>query len=327
MIVLADHHDRQFRYLRLSLTDVCNFRCGYCLPKGQQLDPQRPALLTLPEIRHLIEGFVALGIEKVRLTGGEPTLRSDLVDIVRAVAAVPGIRRVALTSNGWNLRDRLADLQAAGLTQLNLSLDSLDAARFQAITGSSRFEAVMAALEQAIALRLPILKVNAVLLKTLNYPQLSDFVEFVRDRPISIRFIELMQTLDNHDYFQQEFLSGSVLTEQWLAQGWQPIKRDRTAGPAQEYCHPNYQGKLGIIAPYSPNFCQNCNRLRVTSRGALRLCLFGTGEFDLRPWLQHPDQRSQLLEQVQQTLNFKTAGHQLAEANSGDTRNLATYGG
>ena len=327
MTLLRDSHEREFRYLRLSITDVCNFRCQYCLPDGQQLERDRPSLLSVAEIRQLVQGFAGLGIEKVRLTGGEPTLRHDLTQIVAAVAAVPGIREVALTTNGWRLPDLLPGLVEAGLTQLNLSLDHLTAEGFEAITRSRRFDTVLAGLEQALALGLPKLKVNVVLLRQLNYPAFDDFLEFVRDRPLDLRFIELMQTLDNGEFFAREYLAGTVVEAELQQRGWQLQARGATDGPARVFAHPDYRGRIGLIAPYSADFCTSCNRLRVTSRGALRLCLFGNGSFDLRPWLQHPDQIPLLQAEVRQALGLKTSGHRLAELDSGDTRNLATFGG
>ncbi len=159
------------------------------------------------------------------------------------------------------------------------------------------------------------------------YPAFDEFLAFVRDRALDLRFIELMQTLDNGEFFAREYLAGSVVEADLQQRGWQLQPRGATDGPARVFAHPDYRGRIGLIAPYSADFCSSCNRLRVTSRGALRLCLFGNGSFDLRPWLQSPQQIPELHAEVRQALGLKSAGHRLTDLDSGDTRNLATYGG
>jgi cyclic pyranopterin phosphate synthase len=324
---LVDGLGRRFQYLRLSITEVCNFRCTYCLPDGYQKTVSRP-FLTVPEIGRLVETFAGLGVGKVRLTGGEPSVRRDVGEIIRRVRATPGIDKVAITTNGWNLARQIDDWSAGGLTNLNVSVDSLERDRFHQITGHDRLATVMAGLDRALELGVPSVKINAVLLRDAAGPgQFARFADFVRERPVAVRFIELMRTGDNADYFADQHVGGQVLRT-WLdAGGWTPRARNHDDGPAVEYVHPDHAGRIGLIAPYGAGFCDGCNRLRVTARGKLRLCLFGDGGLDLRDLLTADEDRDALQRRVVDALGGKAAGHRLAEQITGDTRHLAQLGG
>ncbi|TAM04191.1 MAG: GTP 3',8-cyclase MoaA [Rhodanobacter sp.] len=326
MRALVDHHGRSFPYLRLSLTEACNYRCTYCLPDGYQADGS-PKFLALDEIERLVRGFAALGMSKIRLTGGEPSLRKDLPAIIAAVAAVAGVRRIALTTNGCRLPRLVRGWREAGLTALNVSLDSLDAARFLAITGHDRFAEVSAGIEQALGLGFDAVKVNVVLLRGRNDDELPAWLEYLRERDLAVRFIELMQTGDNREFFERHHLRAESLQQQLLAAGWQLRERAADAGPALEYAHPDYRGRIGVIAPYARDFCAGCNRLRVTARGDLRLCLFGNFGIPLRPLLQSDDDHDALVARIAVQLGLKAAGHGLHEGLTGITPHLASIGG
>ncbi|MGB3393627.1 MAG: GTP 3',8-cyclase MoaA [Stenotrophomonas sp.] len=326
MSQLTDGFGRKFPYLRLSLTEACNFRCSYCLPDGYQADG-RPRFLAVDEIARLVRAFAALGMHKIRLTGGEPSLRKDLDQVIATVAGVPGIRKVAITTNGCLLPRNLPGWHRAGLTALNVSMDSLQRERFHAITGHDRLPEVMEGIALAQQLGLPSVKLNAVLLRGLNDDELPQWMEFLRERPLSIRFIELMRTGDNAAYFQRHHLRAEHVVEQLHAAGWHERPRAADAGPAREYTHPEHRGSIGIIAPYSRDFCQGCNRLRVTARGDLRLCLFGDFGIALRPLLQSDDDRDALLARIATQLGLKAAGHGLHQGNTGLTPHLASIGG
>lgn len=321
---LVDAFSRRFEYLRLSVTDVCNFSCEYCLPHGYQGGPRD--FLRRDEILRLVRTFAELGIVKLRLTGGEPLVRRDFLDIVRDVARVPGIERLVMTTNAYRLAPIVADLREAGLHGVNISLDSLDAATFERITGSSRFPSVTAGIDAALDAGLSV-KVNAILLGGLNDGEIPDFIEYVRDRPVSVRFIELMRTGGNERYFAQHHRRGTLVTDRLEAAGWMPVRRGRTAGPAQEYAHPEYVGRVGVIEPYRTDFCDGCNRLRVTALGGLRLCLFGTGSHDLRPLLQRDEDGDDLAAAIFAALFHKEASHELLSGDYGDTPHLAMTGG
>lgn len=322
---LIDGFGRRFHYLRLSITEVCNFRCTYCLPDGYRKTGAQ-SFLTPDEIAVAADAFAQLGVSKVRLTGGEPSVRRDLTDIIGRVAATPGVDKVALTTNGWNLDRQVAAWRDAGLTNLNVSIDSLDRETFARITGHDRLGQIIAGLDRALALGMPAVKVNGVLLRDTAEAGFEAFEVFVRDRPLAVRFIELMRTGDNEAFFADQHVPGSALTGWLEARGWTPRSRAFDDGPATEYVHPDHRGRIGLIAPYAPGFCDSCNRLRLTSKGQLRLCLFGELGVDLRDLLDGRDPAA-LAARIQRALGLKPKAHRLAEGDSGDTRHLAQYGG
>jgi cyclic pyranopterin phosphate synthase len=252
-------------------------------------------------------------------------VRQDLTEIIAAVADA-GVGKIALTTNGWTLARRIEAWAGAGLTHLNVSIDSLDQKTFAAITGHDRLAQVLDGVERATQSGLQT-KLNAVLLRDTLGNGFEEFAKFIQFRPLSVRFIELMRTGDNADYFQARHVRGSTLCD-WLgARGWSPVSRAADSGPAIEYAHPDYLGRFGIIAPYAPGFCDSCNRLRVTARGRLRLCLFGEGGVDLRDLLRSDGQTDALIERVGAALSGKVRGHGLANGQYGDTRQLAEVGG
>lgn len=206
--IVTDRFGRSFPYLRLSITDVCNFKCSYCLPDGYQGDPD--GFLGVEEIRRLIAGFAELGTRKVRLTGGEPTLRKDFLDIARVVSQTPGIETVAMTTNGYKLPERAQSFLDAGVKSINVSIDGLTPEKFELITGKNRFQEVMDGLALCHQIGFSPVKVNAVLLKELNHPELDAFIEWA-GQGVNLRFIELMETGENRPYFDKHHLSGDVL--------------------------------------------------------------------------------------------------------------------
>lgn len=322
---LADPVGRRFNYLRLSLTEACNFRCEYCLPDGYR--GVNHGFLDIAEIRRLIRAFAEMGIRKLRLTGGEPLLRRDLVQIVADAAAVPGIETIALTTNGYRLAPVAHQLREAGLDAVNISLDSLDPRKFEQITGDSRHAAVMHAVEASLDADFSSVKINTVLLRGRNLDEVPAFLEFARRRPVTVRFIELMQTAGNTGYFAERHVPSTEIAQQLIADGWMPAERTATGGPAVEYEHAHYTGRIGLIAPYATGFCDSCNRLRVTARGRLRLCLFGSGNVDLRPYLSDDISRVALQELVSGALLRKPPAHRLQSGDCGDIRHLASTGG
>jgi len=325
--MLQDSFGRRFYYLRLSVTDLCNFRCNYCLPDGYQcaesIAAEQP--LSVAEVATVVRAFAALGTEKVRLTGGEPSLRRDLPQLIEAASRVAGIRRVAITTNGYKLSSQIDDWQRAGLSQLNVSLDSLDPQQFKAITGHDKLQKILGGIDRALALGIPT-KVNAVLLREHNLAEFNQFLDWIKVTPVSLRFIELMRTGDNRDFFASNHVAGSDIEQLLLRSGWLPVARARDAGPAKEYAHSDYAGRIGLIMPYSRDFCASCNRLRMSAQGALHLCLFAEQGVDLRDAIAAGDHRA-LAEQIRAAVCGKTAGHQLGSGVTGATRNLAMLGG
>ena len=324
---LHDGHGRRFEYLRLSLTDVCNFRCSYCLPDGYRKQAGQPANLSVDEVRRLVTAFARLGLWKVRLTGGEPSLRRELINIAAAVSRVPGIRRLAMTTNGYRLTERADDYAAAGINALNVSVDSLDPARFAAITGHDRLSEVLDGIAAARAAGIDTVKLNSVLMRGINDHELEGFIAFVQQHDLSLRFIEVMRTNDNTAFFERHHLAGAEIASRLGAMGWQHLAREEGAGPAVVYSQPGRPGQIGIIAPYSKDFCASCNRLRVSSLGKLHLCLFGDYGIDLRLLLQADNQQDELIARITALTATRAPGHRLHQGNSGATPHLASIGG
>lgn len=323
---LKDTFDRGFYYLRLSITDVCNFRCSYCLPDGYR--PQaNTSFLRADEARRIAQAFIALGTDKIRLTGGEPTLRRDFISIASSISELPGLRALAVTTNGYRMARDVPQWKEAGITSVNVSLDSLDPRQFHQITGENRFSQVMAGIDAAFEAGYPQVKVNTVLMKGLNDHQLDQFLAWIRHRPLQLRFIELMQTGEMTSLFRDHHISGAVIRDKLLLNGWQLKPRSYNAGPAQVFTHPDYQGEVGLIMPYEKDFCASCNRLRVSATGKLHLCLFGDDGIPLRDLLEDDSQLPLLRQRVQDALLHKKQSHFLHEGNSGQTPHLASIGG
>jgi len=324
---LLDGFGRHLDYLRLSVTERCNFACAYCLPHGCPRSAVGDAPLSAPEVERLVRGFAALGFRKVRLTGGEPTLRPDLVELVERTARVPGIRHVGLTTNGSRLAALAADLGEAGLTCLNVSVDSLDPARFAAITHRAGLAQVLAGVEAALAAGIPRIKVNAVLLKGTDAAEVDRFLDWARGAAVTVRFIELMETGDAPAFFAANHVPAAEIERLLAERGWRRQPHRPGDGPAVEHALPGHPGRIGVIAPYRHGFCEDCNRLRVSAAGALRLCLFADRSVPLRHLLQADAQRDALAEAVRVAVGAKPASHRLAERRTGDVRSLATIGG
>lgn len=323
--MLQDNFGRRFYYLRLSITDVCNFRCNYCLPDGYECDHDRD-FLSLAEIKRLATGFASMGTEKIRITGGEPALRKDLPDIIQACKQTNGIKTVAITSNGFKLAEHLPTWVDSGLDALNVSIDSFDPRQFQAITGKDKLDEILSGIDNGLSSGFTNIKINTVLMREYNAHDLNSFFNYVKDKPVSLRFIELMQTGDNKDFYQQQHVSGQHIKNQLLANGWLPTIRHKAAGPAEVYAHPDYQGTIGLIMPYAKDFCDTCNRLRVSSLGKLHLCLFADEGLTLKEQLQIDDPLP-LQRRIMSLLNDKQATHFLNEGFTGATKHLSMLGG
>ncbi|HFQ4982447.1 TPA: GTP 3',8-cyclase MoaA [Vibrio vulnificus] len=323
-----DRFHRKFYYLRLSVTDVCNFKCTYCLPDGYQPSGQKnSSFLNLSEIRRVVKAFADCGTSKVRITGGEPSLRKDFTDIIHTVASTQGIKRVATTTNGYRMEKHIGEWKEAGLNQINVSVDSLDPRMFHQITGENKFHQVMSGIDRAFEEGFEQVKVNVVLMKDLNHNELPAFLHWIKHRPIQLRFIELMQTGEMDTLFQQHHVSGVAIRNHLIANGWLLKVKAANDGPAQVFVHPDYQGEIGLIMPYEKDFCASCNRLRVSAKGKLHLCLFGDRGVELRDLLQQDDQESDLIARIQSELQTKSVSHFLNEGQTGMTPHLASIGG
>lgn len=322
---LVDSYQRRFQYLRLSLTELCNFRCQYCLPDGYHPNKSN-SFLTLNEIAQIVYAFEDLGVKKVRLTGGEPTLRRDFIDVISLIASYPQIKEIALTTNGSRLYRNIEAWQRAGLTSLNVSIDSFSSDIFRLITGENRLNDVIKGVDKAIEIGLHKVKINTVLMQGVN-DNLMHYLPWIKDRMVDLRFIELMETGEGEANFQRYYVSGLKIEKQLIEQGWQLLPKEPLAGPAKIYQHGDYQGRIGLIMPYSKDFCLSCNRLRVSSTGKLHYCLFGDSAINLRDLLQNATQQKQLKERILSSLKIKPETHLLHQHHAGMTQNLSFIGG
>ncbi|MBQ4832275.1 GTP 3',8-cyclase MoaA [Pseudoalteromonas sp. MMG010] len=323
--MLNDKFGRQFNYLRLSITDVCNFSCTYCLPDGYQCDTPRD-FLSKDEITTLVNAFAQLGTKKVRITGGEPCLRKDVTDIIKLCKNTPNIEKVAITTNGFNLINKIDEFAEAGLDALNVSIDSLNPSMFKLITGHDKLQQIIKGIERAQQLGIKDIKINAVLAKQFNKNQLSDFLHWIKTNKVTVRFIELMETGYTSEFFELNHLSGQTIKNELLAQGWLQVVRGKLNGPAEEYFHPEYQGRIGLIMPYSKDFCKTCNRLRVSALGKLHLCLFAEQGIDLRSLLTEQDIPG-TAKAIEAAMSNKHISHELDKRLTGATTHLAMLGG
>ncbi|WP_413500957.1 GTP 3',8-cyclase MoaA [Psychrobacter maritimus] len=322
---LTDGFARRLTYLRLSITDFCNFRCEYCLPDGYQGKPPQNEL-SINEIATLIRGFAQVGTKKVRITGGEPSIRRDVVDIIKTIKNTEGIETVAMTSNGYKLGKHLAAWQAAGLNQINISMDSFDAATFHKMTGFDMLPQLLADMDTLLATTDIKLKINSILMAETAFENLMNAIDYVKDRAVTYRFIEFMQTSDNSDLFFAQHAQSDIITNYLIKHGWQTHVRGSNDGPAIEYSHPDYKGRIGMIAPYAAHFCDSCNRLRVSSQGKVHLCLFDQGNYDIRQYLEQDDVAG-LVDTLHSFMPIKPEHHHLHESNSGMMNNLSMIGG
>ena len=330
MQTLKDSFGRTFPYIRLSITDVCNFKCGYCLPNGYQIDKSdNRKFLNLEEIKRLAKVFSKLGVSKIRLTGGEPTVRKDFFEIIKILKNDAGIKRVVITTNGYHLNEKAKMLVDSGINGINISIDSLERNIFKNVTGHDRLPEILQGIKILQQLNFENIKINAVLLNGINASE-KDFDlwgEFIKKNKVDLRYIELMQTGDNLDYFNKYHISSKIFKDYLNKKKWIYQTFGKDAGPSLNYINPDYKGKFGIIAPYSKDFCRTCNRLRITSRGDLRLCLFGNTGISIRHLLQRDDQIEELQDLIVGQMKFKKESHYLELGETGLTKNLSTTGG
>ena len=330
MNVLEDSFGRKFPYIRLSISDVCNFKCGYCLPDGYKIDKSdNRTFINIEEIGRLTRALSELGVSKIRLTGGEPTVRKDFFEIIKIIKENSGIKKTVITTNGYRLDKVANDIKNSGLDGINISIDSLNAATFKKITGHDRLEEILRGIKNLQKLNFKNIKINAVLLKGVNDSEkdFNDWAEFVKKNEIDFRYIELMQTGDNLDYFNNYHVPAKKFTDYLNNNNWVIQTFGKDSGPSKNYLNPKFKGKFGVIAPYSKDFCKSCNRLRITAKGDLRLCLFGNTGINIRHLMQKDSQIDELKDLILKQLNFKKESHYLEIGETGLTKNLSTTGG
>ena len=263
MNILKDKFGRTFPYIRMSITDVCNFKCGYCLPNGYQVDKNdNRKFLHLDEIRRLSKCFSLLGVNKIRITGGEPTVRKDFFDIIKVLKFDSGIENIAITTNGYHLDQKAEILVKSGLTGINISIDSLNKDTFKNITGHDRLPEILRGIENLQDAGFENIKINAVLLNGINSSEkdFDQWSKFIEKNKIDFRYIELMRTGDNLEYFKKYHISSKIFKKYLAENEWIYQTYGKNAGPSLNYINPNFMGRFGIIAPYAKDFCKSCNR-------------------------------------------------------------------
>ncbi|MDF3030000.1 MAG: moaA [Moraxellaceae bacterium] len=310
MTALVDPFNRRISYLRLSVTDRCDLRCVYCMSEKMQFLP-RHDVLSLEELARIARVFVGLGVQKIRLTGGEPLVRQNLPWLVREIAGLPGLRELAMTSNGTHLAPVAAELKKAGLGRLNISLDSLQAARFREITRVGNLDDVLAGLQAARAAGFRRIKLNSVILRGRNDDEVEALVAFARDQDCDISFIEEMPlgAISEHDRAAAFMPSDEILGR--LAQRFELLpSTESTGGPSRYYRLAGSDTRVGFISPHSHNFCASCNRVRVTVEGRLLLCLGNEDSLDLRRLMREEQcDDSELRDAIVATMALKPERH------------------
>ena len=312
-LTLKDSYGRSIRDLRVSLTDRCNFRCFYCLPHGEPPIAPKDQMLSYEEIEYISAIFVELGIEKIRLTGGEPMMRRDIETIIQKVAALKskGLLDLALTTNGYFLPDRAEGLKAAGLDRITISLDSLKRDVFKQMTGVDVLDRVLEGIAAAKDAGLQPIKINAVIVRGHNDGEVADFAAFAREHDVKMRFIEFMPLDSGHDWSRDDVVSGREMREM-ISERFPlvPLDVERGSETSSRYRFADgAPGEIGIIAPVTEAFCGACARIRLTADGQIRTCLFSTVEHSLRDVIRSGATRQEVIEFIEGVVLKKEARH------------------
>lgn len=327
---LTDRYQRRITDLRVSVTDRCNLQCSYCMPPFGTTHVNRRELLTFEEIGRLVALLAGQGIEKVRLTGGEPLIRSDLVRLVSMIRRTPGVRTVPMTTNAVLLSSHAAALKRAGLTSLNVSLDTLQRERFRRITGFDKIDQVMAGIRRALEVGFPV-KINAVAIRGFNEDEVPEFVELAHRLRVCVRFIEFMP-FRNNDWSSGKFLSAREVRRRVESKcELVPLEKEAPWSTSYNFRVPGKEGSVGFIASMTESFCGSCSRVRLTAEGHFRPCLHDGIEIDLKTPLRRGASDGELLELIRQALDQKWEKHPDFLASAGrvtaGTREMTRIGG
>ncbi|OGP51156.1 MAG: cyclic pyranopterin phosphate synthase MoaA [Deltaproteobacteria bacterium RBG_13_43_22] len=286
--MLLDPYNRRLNYLRISLTDRCNLRCVYCMPEQGVPKLIHEDILTYEELLRLARLSVRLGIEKIRLTGGEPLVRKNIGDLIKVLGEIPGIRDISLTTNGVLLAEQAQALWAAGVKRINISLDTLNPGKYAEITRFNLFDQVWAGIQEAERIGFSPIKVNVVALRGINDNEILAFGRLSQEKPYHVRFIEFMPVGTENGWSTERFLSSDDIFKKLQVIGpLYPVNGQGLDGPAKRMAYDGARGEIGLISPISEHFCPSCNRLRLTAEGRLRVCIFSDDEIDLRTPLRN----------------------------------------
>ena len=314
---MQDRCGRTIDYLRLSVTDLCNYRCRYCMPEEGISKRDHRDILSLEELSEIAEACVHCGVKKIRLTGGEPLVRRGVLELCRQLRAIPGLQELCLTTNGSLLPHLAAPLREAGLDRLNISLDTLKPKRFAQMTRRGQLSDVLAGIEAAEAAGFRDLKFDTVLIGGFNDDEIEDFISLTREHPWEMRFIELMPMGPCAEWQKSCFLPGDAVLKRVPS-----LQQIESSGVARRYRLPGAQGTVGLISPVNHDFCSQCRRIRVTADGKLKGCLHSAEELPLRGL-----HGAQLEEAIRQGILHKPERHHLAERRSDTPRNMNQIGG
>jgi cyclic pyranopterin phosphate synthase len=309
-VALMDGYKRRINYLRLSITDLCNLRCVYCMPEGGVPKLHHNDILTYEEITRLARVVVGMGINRIRITGGEPLVRRDVLRLCRDILQIEGLESLSMTTNGLLLSRFARELHDAGMKRINISLDTLKPEKYAAITRRDCFHEVWRGIEAAQEVGFDPVKLNVVVMQGVNDDEIEDLALLTYRYPFDVRFIEFMPF--QPDEQSRRFLSADeILTRLARVAQLSPVQNNDSNGPAQHYAFPGAKGRIGLISPVSHHFCPSCNRLRVTADGKLRTCLFSTDELDLKPLLRQASADDQVVSIIRNAIRSKPERHML----------------
>ncbi len=318
---MLDSFGRKINYLRISLTDRCNLRCQYCMPEEGVEKFCHDDILSLEEVYTIVEAFVDLGIDKLRFTGGEPLVRKGLVSLIERVSKLNKVKDMTMTTNGVLLKKYAKDLKEAGLNRVNISLDTLNPDKYRKITRGGDINKVLEGIEEAKKVGLTPIKINSVLIGNFNEDEIEDLVNLTQNEKIDVRFIELMPIGEAATWAEEKFVPNSIILDR--VKSLVPVPREDISSPAVYYKLPYGRGKVGIINPISCKFCQDCNRVRLTSTGKLKLCLHSNREIDLKEALTNKEDLKAL---ILKSVFEKEEAHHLEDRDYID-RNMNQIGG
>jgi len=318
---MLDSYGRNINYLRISITDLCNLRCRYCMPEKGVTKMGYDEILRLEEIYELTRIFVSLGVNKIRITGGEPLIRKGAINLIENIGSLEGIKDFAMTTNGIFLKKYAKDLKRAGLNRVNISLDTLDEKKYYDITKGGCLKDVLEGIEEAKRVGLTPIKLNTVLVGGVNDNEIEDFVNLTKNEEIDIRFIELMPIGQAKDWSLDKFISNKVVLEK--VKDLKEVTREDIASPAKYYKLPNGKGKVGLINPITCKFCDSCNRIRLTADGKVKPCLHSNDEIDLRTPLRNGEDVKEIIVNL---IKNKPKEHNLEEGKY-IKRNMTAIGG
>lgn len=310
--MLLDPYRRRINYLRISVTDRCNLRCRYCMPEeGIPLIPHE-RILSYEEIFRVVRIFAAEGISKVRLTGGEPLIRRGIVELIARLARIEAIQDLSLTTNGVLLKELAYDLKKAGLKRVNISLDSLRKERFREITRKDEYERVWGGIEEALRVGLSPIKINMVAIRGVNDDEIESFARLTLELPLTIRYIEYMPAGNGSEWREENLLTILQIQRRLERLGkLLPISQTEWDGPARRFRIEGALGEIGLIGAVSHHFCSDCNRLRLTPDGKIRLCLFSDDEIDVRELLRRGCRDEELRDRILRAIEAKPERHHI----------------